>query len=89
MKVSDVLASKGTVVVSIRPYQTIKEAVDMMEVHNIGGLVVVNEDRILPGRDQLAHRGLFVEPTSAMVWDGLFQVVSQIPAPIVVILMWW
>ena len=42
MKVSDVLASKGTDVVTIQPHQTIKEAVDLMEEHNIGGLVVVN-----------------------------------------------
>ncbi len=48
--------------------------------------MAVEEKNILPGRDQLAHRGLFVEPTSAIVWDGLSQIVGQVPELIVVIL---
>jgi threonine synthase len=51
-----------------------------------GQFVAVDEEKILSGRDQLAHRGLFVEPTSAIVWDGLAQVVDQSPQPIVAIL---
>ena len=43
MKVADVLASKGANVITTQPHQTIKEAIDLMEVHNIGGLVVVNQ----------------------------------------------
>jgi CBS domain-containing protein len=42
MKVADVLASKGVQVITIQPQQTIKEAIDLMEAHNIGGLVVIN-----------------------------------------------
>jgi len=51
-----------------------------------GHFVAVSEEKILPGRDHLAHRGLFVEPTSAIVWDGLSQIVGRVPEPIVVIL---
>jgi threonine synthase len=51
-----------------------------------GQFVAVAEEKILSGRDQLAHRGLFVEPTSAIIWDGLAQVVGQVPKPIVAIL---
>ena len=51
-----------------------------------GRFVAVDEESILPGRDQLAYRGLFVEPTSAIVWDGLSQIVGQVPEPIVAIL---
>lgn len=51
-----------------------------------GQFVAVDEEKILPGRDQLAHRGLFVEPTSAIVWDGLAQVIDQSPQPVVAIL---
>jgi threonine synthase len=51
-----------------------------------GQFVAVVEESILPGRDQLAIRGLFVEPTSAIVWDGLSQIVGQVPEPIIVIL---
>ena len=49
MKIADVLASKGTQVITIQPKQTIKEAVDLMEVHNIGGLVVVDEKEQILG----------------------------------------
>ena len=51
-----------------------------------GRFVIVNEESILVGRDQLAFRGLFVEPTSAIVWDGLSQIIGQVPEPIVAIL---
>ena len=49
MKVADVLASKGGSVITIFPHQTIKEAVDLMEAHNIGGLVVVNQNGEIRG----------------------------------------
>jgi CBS domain-containing protein len=42
MKVSDILASKGTKVFTVFPNQTVKEAVQLMEAQNVGGLVVVN-----------------------------------------------
>ena len=42
MKVADILASKGSKVFTVFPDQTIKEVVDRMETHNVGGLVVVN-----------------------------------------------
>jgi threonine synthase len=51
-----------------------------------GYFVIVHEEDILPGRNQLAHRGLFVEPTSAIIWDGISQIVGQVPEPIVAIL---
>lgn len=49
MKVADVLASKGTNVITIQPDQTIKEAVNLMESKNIGGLVVVNQSGEIKG----------------------------------------
>ncbi|MFN2151502.1 MAG: CBS domain-containing protein [Anaerolineales bacterium] len=42
MKIAEVLASKGSNVITIQPQQTIREAVKLMEKHNIGGLVVVD-----------------------------------------------
>jgi len=51
-----------------------------------GQFLIVTEEKILLGRDELAHRGLFVEPTSAIVWDGLSQIVGQVPEPIVAVL---
>jgi threonine synthase len=51
-----------------------------------GFFVAVEEDDILSSRDQLALQGLYVEPTSALVWDALNQVVGRVPEPIVAIL---
>ncbi len=48
--------------------------------------VVVDEPDILPGRDELAKRGLYVEPTSAVVWSALAQVLAKLPDPVVVML---
>jgi len=56
-----------------------------MESHQ-GSFVAVDEEEILPGRDQLAQRGLYVEPTSAVTWAALAQVVDRIPEPIAVVL---
>lgn len=51
-----------------------------------GGVLAVDEADILPGRDALAQRGLYVEPTAALVWRGLEQVHSSLPDPVVVVL---
>ncbi len=39
-----------------------------------GTFLVVEEKAILPAQEALAHRGFFVEPTSALVWDALRQI---------------
>ena len=56
-----------------------------------GRFIAVAEDNILPGRDELAHRGFYVETTSAVVWGALLQTmtangIDQIPEPVVVVL---
>jgi threonine synthase len=51
-----------------------------------GTMVVVGEGEILPGREALARRGLYVEPTSAIVWNAFEQVRSVFPAPYVIVL---
>jgi threonine synthase len=51
-----------------------------------GEFVPVDEADILRGRDQLAKRGLYVEPTSAIVWNALEQKISSLPDPVVVML---
>jgi threonine synthase len=51
-----------------------------------GEFVVVDEPDILPGRDQLAKRGLYVEPTSATVWNALEQTLPDLPDPVVAVL---
>ncbi len=51
-----------------------------------GLFLAVEEAEILPGRDQLANRGFYVEPTSALVWNALEQGLDNMPDPVVVIL---
>ncbi len=51
-----------------------------------GRFVAVDEEDILPGRDELARKGLYVEPTSAIVWSALSQVADQVSDPIAVVL---
>lgn len=51
-----------------------------------GRFLAVDEEQILPARDSLAQVGLFVEPTSAIVWAALPEVAAELPEPIVLIL---
>jgi threonine synthase len=51
-----------------------------------GRFLAVDEENILPARDSLAHAGLFVEPTSAIVWAALSEIAVELPEPIVLIL---
>jgi CBS domain-containing protein len=43
MNIASVLARKGIVVVTIRPEQTIRQALAVLAQHNIGALVVVDD----------------------------------------------
>jgi len=51
-----------------------------------GRFISVAEEEILPGRDQLARLGFYVEPTSAIVWSALTQISGHLPEPIAVVL---
>lgn len=51
-----------------------------------GTIVVVEEAEIAEGRDALGHRGLYVEPTSAVVWPALLEVLEARGGPLVAIL---
>ena len=64
MKVQDILQKKSSDVFTVRPHQTLNEASQILATHNIGSLVVVNEQQhvigILSERDivrQLAQKG--------------------------------
>jgi threonine synthase len=51
-----------------------------------GTVLAVEEEEIVEGRNALAKLGFYVEPTSAIVWSALQQVLPEIPEPIVTIL---
>lgn len=49
MKIAEILSSKGSVVITIQPHQSIKEAIDLLVEHKIGGLVVLDKNGKLVG----------------------------------------
>ncbi len=51
-----------------------------------GSFLAVDEEEIMPARDALARLGMYVEPTSAVVWGALAQVSRELPDPIVAVL---
>jgi CBS domain-containing protein len=59
MKIGDILSSKGGPVITIRPEQTLKAAVDLLEQHDIGGVVVLDHHNkiigILTERDLIRY----------------------------------
>jgi len=56
-------------------------------VEETGGRVVaLEEQQIGEGRDALASLGFYVEPTSAVVWPALHEVLPELPDPVVAVL---
>ncbi len=59
MNIASILATKGDKVVTIRPEQSIREAIVVLAQHNIGCLVVVDDGRkpigMLSERDVVRH----------------------------------
>jgi CBS domain-containing protein len=49
MNIANLLATKGSLVVTTRPEQTIREALSLLARHNIGALVVVDESAVPVG----------------------------------------
>jgi threonine synthase len=51
-----------------------------------GYLAAAAEKDIIPARNELASRGFYVEPTSAVVWPALLERFDDLRDPIVVVL---
>ena len=49
MNVKSILAIKGRDVITIQPTQTIKEAIELLDEHNIGALVVLDQTGAVVG----------------------------------------
>ncbi len=76
-----------TLAEGVRVSQPVRGDELLRAVESSGGrFVAVEEQQILPARDALAHAGLFVEPTSAIVWAAAQDLVKELPEPIVLIL---
>jgi len=76
-----------TLAEGVRVYQPLRgDAVMQIVEKSQGTFLAVDEEEIIPGRDQLASQGFYVEPTSAMVWSAVRQLPPDTPEPMVVIL---
>jgi threonine synthase len=76
-----------TLAEGVRVHEPVRgEAVRAAVLASRGWMCVVDEGDIMPARYVLARLGFYVEPTSAIAWAALIQVVDKIPDPIVVIL---
>ncbi len=81
------VAEAPTVAEGIRVLRPLRGDVLMETMAKHGGMfLAVDEEEILPARDALAHRGFYVEPTSAVVWIALGQVIEKLPDPVVIVL---
>ena len=87
MEITEPIFEGETLAEGVRTRNPLRGRSLLQLVHDTQGCFVsVAEDSIILGRDQLGRRGLYVEPTSAIVWNGLEQVIGLVPEPIVVIL---
>ena len=85
MNVARLLATKGRDVVTIRPEQTIRQAVDLLARHNIGALVVVDSALkpvgILSERDIVRHlaqqENLLAQPASLIMTKNVITGMPQ------------
>lgn len=76
-----------TVAEGVRVTHPIRGDAALQAVEASGGFfVAVEEKNILPGRNEFARQGFYVEPTSALLWDALAQAADRLPEPIVAIL---
>jgi len=76
-----------TLAEGVRIYRPLRgDAVLRIVEESQGAFLAVDEEQILPGRYQLARRGFYVEPTSALVWNALQQLPPATPEPVVAIL---
>ena len=75
MKINNILTTKGSEIITIRPEQAISEAVASLAKHNIGALVVVDADGDLKGiiserdivRTAAARKNIFELPVSEVM----------------------
>lgn len=71
----------------VRVRDPLRASAVLSAVRESGGeWVAVAEERILPARDALARLGLYVEPTSALAWSALEDLLPALADPVVVVL---
>jgi len=83
----DWVAEGETLAEGVRVQSPLRGDQALQMVRRSGGtMIAVDEPDILPGQQALGERGIYVEPTSAIVWKALEMLSAELPEPIVVIL---
>jgi CBS domain-containing protein len=85
MKIQTILTTKGSNVISVRPDQTIREAIALLAKHNIGALVVVDAAGNLRGivserdvvREAFSNENLYSDPVGNIMTKNLITGVLQ------------
>ena len=81
------VAENQTVAEGIRIFHPLRGDTLMNLMRKYGGsFAVVDEENIHQGYMELARKGFYVEPTSAVVWDAIIQSVDTFTEPIVAVL---
>lgn len=76
-----------TLAEGVRVHKPVRAQTVVDMVQSSGGyFIAVDEMEILSGRDELARRGLYVEPTSALVWRAMETNLADLPDPVIVVL---
>jgi threonine synthase len=78
---------RSTIAEGIRIAQPVHRSMVLEIIRQTNGtMIAVHEEEITRGRNELASRGFFIEPTSAVVWDALRQIHAEAEQPQVAIL---
>ena len=81
------IVDRETAAEGIRIPSPVRGEVILEAMHASDGLfLAVEEQAILAGRDALARRGLYVETTSAIVWEALSRRIEQVSGVVVCLL---
>ncbi len=77
----------NTVAEGVRVRQPVRMEALLREVPPEKGIfIAIQEEQILPGFAELARRGVYVEPTSALAWCAFREIAQKLPQPIILIL---
>jgi threonine synthase len=81
------MAEGETLAKGIRIAEPLRKEAVLAAVRKTGGrMLAVDEAQIQTGRNALAAVGFYVEPTSAVVWPALREILPELPDPVVVVL---
>lgn len=76
-----------TIAEGVRVQQPVRASAILRETPpGAGEFIAVPEEKILPACAALSRQGVYVEPTSALVWAVLNELAKKLPRPIILIL---